>query len=109
MFGFQTSSNPNLAVYLEDLSCLMGKPTICIGKNKGADQLRGNRKADQHLCFRYTDSTRPLLFKSEISRDVLLSIGKTLYLVYSDKILLSPSRYWIFFMFYMKMNYVHNH
>ena len=24
----------------------MGKPTICIGENKGADQLRGNREAD---------------------------------------------------------------
>ena len=35
-------------------------------KNKGADQLRGNREADQRLCFRYTDSTLPLLLKSEI-------------------------------------------
>ena len=43
-----------------------GKPTICICENKGADQLRGNREADQHLCFRYTYSTLPLL-KSEIS------------------------------------------
>ena len=24
----------------------MGKPTICIGENKDADQLRGNREAD---------------------------------------------------------------
>ena len=40
----------------------MGKPTICIGENKGADQLRGNREADQRLCFRYSDSTIPLLF-----------------------------------------------
>ena len=45
----------------------MGKPTICIGENKGADQLRGNRKADQRLCFRYSDSIIPLLLKSEIS------------------------------------------
>ena len=35
----------------------MVKPTICIGENKGADQLRGNREADQRLCFRYSDST----------------------------------------------------
>ena len=34
------------------------KPTICICEN---------READQRLCFRYTDSTLPLLFKSEIS------------------------------------------
>ena len=49
------------------MSRLMGKPTICIGENKGADQLRGNREADQRLCFRYSDSTVPLLLKSEIS------------------------------------------
>ena len=42
----------------------MGKPTICIGENKGADQLRGYREADQRLCFRYTDNTIPLLLKS---------------------------------------------
>ena len=35
-------------------------------KKKGADQLRSNCEANQHLCFRYTDSTLSLL-KSEIS------------------------------------------
>ena len=45
----------------------MGKPTISIGENKDADQLHGNREADQRLCFRYSDSTIPLLLKSEIS------------------------------------------
>ena len=49
------------------MSHLMGKPTICIGENKDADQLRGNREADQRLCFRYSDSTIPPLLKSEIS------------------------------------------
>ena len=44
----------------------MEKPTICICENKDADQLRGNREADQRLCFRYTDSTLPLLLKAEI-------------------------------------------
>ena len=43
------------------------KPDFCICENKDADQLRGNREADQRLCFRYTDSTIPLLPKSEIS------------------------------------------
>ena len=43
------------------------KPDFSLCKNKGADQLRGNRKADQHLCFHYLDSTIPLLLKSEIS------------------------------------------
>ena len=45
----------------------MRKPAFCICENKDADQLRGNRKADQHLFFRYTDNTVPLLPKSEIS------------------------------------------
>ena len=51
----------------------MGKPTICIGENKDADQLRGKdqlrgyREADQRLCFHYWDSIIPLLLKSEIS------------------------------------------
>ena len=45
----------------------MRKPTICICENKDADQLRGNRKADQRLCFRYLDSTIPLLPKCKIS------------------------------------------
>ena len=45
----------------------MRKPTFCIGENKDADQLRGNREADQRLCFRYIDSAIPLLSKSEIS------------------------------------------
>ena len=45
----------------------MRKPAFCICKNKDADQLRGNREADQRLCFRYTESTIPLLPQSEIS------------------------------------------
>ena len=45
----------------------MRKPAFCICENKDADQLRGNRKADQRPCFRCKDSTIPLLPKSEIS------------------------------------------
>ena len=45
----------------------MRKPTICICENKDANQLRGNREADQRICFRYTDSTLPLILKYEIS------------------------------------------
>ena len=36
-------------------------------QNKDADQLHGNREADQRLCFSYTDSTIPPLPKNEIS------------------------------------------
>ena len=52
---------------LYNMSCVMRKPTICICENKDADQLRSNREADQHLCFRFLDSTIPLLSKYKIS------------------------------------------
>ena len=45
----------------------MRKPAFCICENKDADQLRGNREADQRLCFRSTYSTIPQLPISEIS------------------------------------------
>ena len=32
--------------------------SFCICENKNADQLRGNREADQRLCFRYKDRTK---------------------------------------------------
>ena len=52
----------------------MRKPDFCICENKDADQLRGNREADQRLWFRYTDSTIPLLPKSEIPSPLLFSV-----------------------------------
>ena len=59
----------------------MRKPDFCICENKGADQLCGNRTnqlcgnctTNQRLCFRYTDSTIPLLSKCEISFKPLAS------------------------------------
>ena len=57
--------------FLFHMSRLMGKTTICLGENKGADQLRSNCEADQRLCFRYSDSTVPFLLKSEISSFLL--------------------------------------
>ena len=44
----------------------MRKTAFCICENKDADQLRGDREADQRLCFRHMDSAIPLLSKSEI-------------------------------------------
>ena len=56
-------------LYVEkQMSRIVRKQAFCICENKDADQLRGNREADQRLCFRYMDSTIPLLSKSEISR-----------------------------------------
>ena len=45
----------------------MRKPVFCICENKAADQLCGNRTANQRLCFRYIDRTIPFLHKSVIS------------------------------------------
>ena len=64
--GFTLRSKYRIIIL--QMSRLMGKPTICIGENKDADQLRGHREADQRLGFRYLESTIPLLLKSEISR-----------------------------------------
>ena len=50
-----------------DLSRVVRKSTFYMCENKDADQLRGNREADQRLCFRYIDSAIPLLPKYEIS------------------------------------------
>ena len=52
----------------------MRKQTICIGENKGAEQLRGSRKADQGLCFRFSERTIPLHFKAEVSIFQLSSV-----------------------------------
>ena len=49
------------------MSRAVRKPPFCICENKDADQLRGNREADQRLCFRYMDRTIPLVPKYEIS------------------------------------------
>ena len=46
----------------------MGKPTMYIGEN--------NCEAEQRLCFRYTDSTIPLLSKSKISSPVCVGPGQ---------------------------------
>ena len=53
-------------VYCE-MSRIVRKPDFCLCENKGADQLRGNREADQRLYFRHSDSTIPILLISEIS------------------------------------------
>ena len=54
-------------MFLRNLSLVMRKLDFCICEKKDADQLHSNCAADQRLCFRYTDSTIPLLPKSEIS------------------------------------------
>ena len=64
----------------------IGTPTIWICKNKDTDQLCSNCTADQHLCFRFTDSMRPLLSKFEISSFFLFSMtALTCIVTYCDR------------------------
>ena len=45
----------------EYMSRVVRKPAFCRYENKDADQLRGDPEADQRLCFRFIDSTIPLV------------------------------------------------
>ena len=54
-------------ITLNDMSRVVRKSAFYICENKGADQLCSDCTADQRLCFRYMDSTIPLLSKSKIS------------------------------------------
>ena len=56
-----------LLVLQYNMSHVVRKLAFCICENKDADQLRGNREADQRLCIRYAGSAIPLLPKSKIS------------------------------------------
>ena len=67
MFAVITLKFRQRDLFMEKYEPRREKPGFCICENKDADQLRGNREADQRLCFRYIDSTIPLLSKSEIS------------------------------------------
>ena len=49
------------------MSRIVRKPAFCKCENKDADQLHGNREADQRICFRYKDSTIRLLSKSSVA------------------------------------------
>ena len=55
----------------------MGKPIICICVIKGTDQLRGNREADQCLCFLYMDRVLPLLAKIQNFTPLAILCGCT--------------------------------
>ena len=56
-----------IIIVMQNKSRRMGKPTLSVGENKGTDQLRSNCEADQRHCFRYANSTIPVLSKSNIS------------------------------------------
>ena len=68
LFSLAQSCYENLSY----LSRIMRKPAFTYTKNKGADQLGGNRADDQRLCFRYTASKFPLLSESDCHSHLLL-------------------------------------
>ena len=55
MFEFAVANK----LVIRHMSRVMRKLTFCICENKDADQLSGNREADQPFCFRYIASTIP--------------------------------------------------
>ena len=59
-----------------NMSLIMRKGDFCLCENKDADQLGSNCAADQRLCFRYMDSTIPLLSESKISSLWPSSVGQ---------------------------------
>ena len=63
------------------LSRVVRKPTFCICENKDADQLRGNREADQRLCFRNIDSAIPLLSLIRNFKPLAIFCGCTAWFV----------------------------
>ena len=71
---FLSQRTPTKSQTIRYMSLCVRKPTICMGENKDADQLRGNREADQRLCFRYTDSTFPPLLIPKFSRSWVSSV-----------------------------------
>ena len=81
----------------------MGKPTICICKNKDADQLRGNHEADQRFCFRYMDSAIPLLLVSKISsfQSSPVTVQAGLYQTWSETLIV------VFFMHMLIYEYLY--
>ena len=52
----------------------MRKPDFYTCENQDADQLCGDRTADQRLCFRYMDRINSLLLKSKIPRLLVSSV-----------------------------------
>ena len=66
-------ARPNIIYNIITYEPCSRKTNFSICKNKGADQLRNNCAADQHLCFNNLDSTIPLLSKSKISSLAIFS------------------------------------
>ena len=75
----------------------MRKQYYCICETKGADQLCSDCTADQHLCFRYTDSTIPPLLIFEISsfKPFSVAVQVSLCLTWSEILKLGFLTSWL--------------
>ena len=61
--------------YDYQMSLALRKPAFCMRENRDADQLRGDREADQRSCSSHTDCTIPLPPKSETPSIEVSSVG----------------------------------
>ena len=78
------------------LSHVMRKTDFCLCENKDTDQLCSNCTADQCLCFRYWDSTIPLLLKSEISSfDPSMTVQASLSQTWSEALKIGFLASWL--------------
>ena len=55
---------------------------ICLCGNKGADQLCSNCKADQRICFRYSDFKLLAFFRDFTDRFVSDLVGNRFFLLF---------------------------
>ena len=66
-FSKDIESHALCNLWRRNLTRCIRQPTICLCETKDADQLCSNCTADQRLCFRFSDSTIPLLLKCKLS------------------------------------------
>ena len=60
----------------------MSRMDICLCGNKGADQLCSNCKADQRICFRYSDFKLLAFFRDFTDRFVSDLVGNRFFLLF---------------------------
>ena len=101
------TSVSNIKVSLSQMSRIMRKLDFCLGENKDAINCAVTAQLISAFVLRYTDSTIPLLLKSEISSfypssvtvqaglcRTLLETGKTVFVCDAAQILFGINQYY---------------
>ena len=71
--AFHSKSSTGQVVKNEQMSRVMRNACLHMQKKNGAEQLPGDRAADQPLCFRNKGGTIPPLIKSKVSSLLMYS------------------------------------